>query len=173
MDAQCDKKDRFRPNCVDNTCDSPRSIDELGEFIALTANLCKWGSTSRGSICVSSFLPVILLRLADHYLDLLCICCTTCCGHVELSYDQLWAASLIGRNAVTLRWGLSYVHCFTVTRCDLITSHMWHYNVTRCDVTWCSLNVNVRYILRCVCLRFVFCFVFFLTFYCKFILNTI
>jgi len=39
----------------------------------------------------------------------------------------------------------------------------WHYNVTVIvtpgDVTWRSLNANVRYILRCFCLRFV-CFFF-------------
>jgi len=69
-----------------------------------------------------------------------------------LSCDQLWAASLIGRNAVTWRWALSYVHHFTVTRGDIMMSP--------CDVTWSSLNVNVRYILRCFCLRFVF-FLFF------------
>jgi len=38
------------------------------------------------------------------------------------------------------RWALSHVHCFMVTRCDIIMSHMWHYNVTQCDVTWCSIN---------------------------------
>ena len=83
-----------------------------------------------------------------------------------LSYDQLWAALLTGRNAVTWRWALSYVHRFTVTRCDLIMSRVWHYNVTPGDVTWCSLNANVRYILRCFCLRLV-CF---LASYCKFLL---
>jgi len=31
-----------------------------------------------------------------------------------LSYDQLWAASLIGRNAVTWRWALSYVYRFNM-----------------------------------------------------------
>ena len=35
----------------------------------------------------------------------------------------------------------------------------WHYNVTSGDVTWRSLNANVRYIIRCFCLLFVFfCF---------------
>ena len=29
--------------------------------------------------------------------------------HISLSYDQLWAASLIGQNAGTWRWALSYV----------------------------------------------------------------
>jgi len=96
--------------------------------------------------------------------------------HIWLSYDQLWAASLIGRNAVTWRWALSYyVHRFTVTRCDIIMSHMWNYNVTRRDVTWCSLNANVRYILRCFCLRLVcFCFVFWrltVSFFMKYSLN--
>ena len=33
----------------------------------------------------------------------------------------------------------------------------WHYNVTSGDVTWRSLNANVRYIIRCFCLRFVCC----------------
>ena len=68
---------------------------------------------------------------------------------------QLWAASLIGRNAVT--WPLH--------------SHLgWHYNVTLGDVTGCSLNANVRYILRCFSLRLV-CF--FLASYCKFLLSTV
>ena len=81
----------------------------------------------------------------------------------ELSYDQLWAASLIGPNAVTWRWALSYVHRFTVTRGDIVMSPRspgWHYIVTPGDVTWRSLNANVRYILRCFCLRLVF-FLFF------------
>ena len=43
--------------------------------------------------------------------------------HQSLSYDQLWAASLIGRNAVTWRW--AYVHIFTVTRGDMIMSPGW------------------------------------------------
>jgi len=30
----------------------------------------------------------------------------------------------------------------------------WHYNATPGDVTWRSLNANVRYFLRCFCLRF-------------------
>jgi len=34
----------------------------------------------------------------------------------------------------------------------------WHYNVTPVDVTWRLLNANVRYILRCFCLCFVFVF---------------
>ena len=73
-----------------------------------------------------------------------------------LSYDQLWAASLIGRNAVQWRWALSF-HRFTVTRGDITMSPGWHYNVTPGDreaVTWRSLNANVRYIVRCFCLRF-------------------
>jgi len=67
-------------------------------------------------------------------------------GQMQLSYDQLWAASLIGRNAVTWRWTLSYVHRFTVTRDDIIMSPR---------VTSRSLNANVtyvRYILRRFCL---------------------
>jgi len=73
-----------------------------------------------------------------------------------LSYDQLWAASLIGRNAVQWRWALSF-HRFTVTRGDITRSPGWHYNITPGDceaVTWRSLNANVRYIVRCFCLRF-------------------
>jgi len=60
-----------------------------------------------------------------------------------LSYDQLWAASLIGRNAVTWRCALSYVHRFTATRGDIIMSTGWHYNVTPGDVTWRSSNANI------------------------------
>ena len=56
--------------------------------------------------------------------------------------------------------------------CPLHGHPVWHHNVTRCDVTWCSLNANVRYILRCFCLRLV-CFFCFLTSYCKFLLNTV
>ena len=54
----------------------------------------------------------------------------------ELSYDQLWASSLLGRNAVTWRWSLSYDQYITVD------SHMtvYHYNDM---VTWRSLNVNI------------------------------
>ena len=68
------------------------------------------------------------------------------CKHSEadttiLSYDQLWAASLIGRNVFTWRWALSYVHRFTVT--------------------WCSLNANVTYTLRCFLFTFCLFFVFF------------
>ena len=70
------------------------------------------------------------------------------------------AASLIGGNAVTWRWALSYVHRFTVTRGDIIMSPGWHYNVTPGDVTWRLLNANVRYILRCFCLGPTFCLFF-------------
>ena len=74
-----------------------------------------------------------------------------------LSYDQLWATSLIGRNAVTWHWALSYVHRFTISPFDIIVSDIWHYNVERGDVTCRSLNANVRYILRCFRFRSV-CF---------------
>jgi len=43
----------------------------------------------------------------------------------------------------------------------------WHYNVTPGDVTWRSLNANVRYILCYFCLRLFFLF-FFLASYCAF-----
>ena len=42
----------------------------------------------------------------------------------------------------------------------------WHYNVTPGDVMWRSLNANVRYILRCFCLRFA-CFFIFLESYLR------
>jgi len=74
--------------------------------------------------------------------------------YYQLSYDQLWAALLIGRNAVT--W-------LSIIICSLFhVQPGWHYNVTPDDreaVTWRSLNANVRYILRCFCLRFVCFFV--------------
>ena len=73
---------------------------------------------------------------------------------LTLSHDQLWAASLIGRNAVTWRWALSYVHRFTVTPFDITMSDIWYCNVKRGNVTWRSLNANVTYIVRCLCLRF-------------------
>jgi len=57
--------------------------------------------------------------------------------------------AVIGRNTVTWRWALSYVHRFTVTRGDIIMSPGWHYNVIPGDVTWRSLNAEIRYILRC------------------------
>jgi len=42
--------------------------------------------------------------------------------HGWVSYDQLRAALLIGRNTVTWHWALSYVYRFTVTRGDIIMS---------------------------------------------------
>jgi len=56
-----------------------------------------------------------------------------CCEQTFLSYDQLWAASLICRNAVTWRWTLSYVHRFMVTRGDIIMPPGWrHATFTKC-----------------------------------------
>jgi len=45
---------------------------------------------------------------------------------------------------------------------------LWYFNVTLGDVTWRSLNANVRYILRCICLRLVF-----FASYSKVLLNTV
>jgi len=39
--------------------------------------------------------------------------------YLLLTYDQLWAASLIGRNAVMWRWSLSYDQRVTVDRVSL------------------------------------------------------
>jgi len=71
-------------------------------------------------------------------------------------------------------WWKSRHVTLSIIICSTLHRHpVWHYSVTRCDVTWCSLNANVRYILRCFCLRLVCFFFVFLTSYCKFLLNTV
>ena len=110
--------------------------------------ICLYFSTGHFHTCVlcnecSIYLPFLIL--GSVFSD--CV--------VFYGDDQLLPASLIDRNAVAWRLALSYVHRFTVTWFDIIMSDIWHYNVIRGDVTWRSLIANVRYILRCFCLRFV------------------
>ena len=57
--------------------------------------------------CHEIFLLAFRLKLFELNESVYGIC------HALLSYDQLWAASLTGRNAVTWRWALSY---FTTSR---------------------------------------------------------
>jgi len=76
------------------------------------------------------------------------------CNHIRSRAIVVWPtmscfADWSKRRHVTL----------SIITCSPLHSHPgWHYNVTPGDVTWRSLNANVRYILRCFCLRFV-CFV--------------
>jgi len=68
------------------------------------------------------FTTAYVANISRHFMCLYFLCII----YVVLSYDQLRAASLIGRNAATWRWALSTDRCFTVTQQTVKRS--WHHN---------------------------------------------
>ena len=86
----------------------------------------------------------------------------------SLSHDQLWAASLTARNAVTWHRALSNVHGVTV---DHQTVQCLMSDIELPTVTWRSLDIF--YTVNDVFFYIVFIFFRFLGSYCKFLLNAV